>query len=87
LPIIHLLNRADERADTLVRGAVSRRDVSKDEWRELKNLLASYGSIEYAHRIAVDFVERAKSALYAFPASPEREALMALPDYVLSRDR
>ena len=43
--------------------------------------------VEYAYRTAVDFVERAKQALYAFPAGSERAALMALPDYVLSRDR
>jgi octaprenyl-diphosphate synthase len=87
LPIIHLLHRDDQRADALVRGAVSERQVSEDDWRDLKSLLAKYGSIEYAYRTAVDFVERAKTVLYAFPASPEREALMALPDYVLSRDR
>jgi hypothetical protein len=32
-------------------------------------------------------VERAKKALYAFPASDARDALMFLPDYVISRDR
>ena len=37
--------------------------------------------------IASDFVERAKRALRAFPTGPERDALMFLPDYVLSRDR
>ena len=87
LPVIHLLHRDDERADALVRSVVNERHVTTDDWRDLKGLLATYGSIEYAYRTAVDFVERAKKALYAFPASPEREALMALPDYVLSRDR
>jgi geranylgeranyl pyrophosphate synthase len=37
--------------------------------------------------VATDFVERAKEALQIFPASAERDALMYLPDYVLSRDR
>ena len=36
---------------------------------------------------AVEFAERAKKPLYAFPPSSERDALLALPDYVLSRDR
>ena len=36
---------------------------------------------------AYEFAERAKAPLYAFPASAERDALLALPDYVLSRDR
>ena len=36
---------------------------------------------------AVEYAERAKKPLYAFPPSAERDALLALPDYVLSRDR
>jgi octaprenyl-diphosphate synthase len=87
LPIIHLLRRDDPRAESLVRGVVDTRDVGKEDWRDLRTLLSKYGSIEYAQHTAVEFVERAKAALYAFAAGPEREALMALPDYVLSRDR
>ena len=44
-------------------------------------------SIDYAQRAAADYVTRAKKALYAFPASDARDALMYLPDYVISRDR
>ncbi len=87
LPVIHLLSRDDEQADALVRAVVDTHNITSDEWRELRALLARYDSIEYAYRTAVGFVERAKKALYAFPVGPEREALMALPDYVLSRDR
>ena len=46
-----------------------------------------HASIDYAYRRAVEFAERAKKPLYAFPPSAERDALLALPDYVLSRDR
>ena len=87
LPVIHLLHRADGHADALIRQVVRERAVSQDAWRELRRLLAQYGCVEYAYRAAVDFVERAKQALYTFPAGNERAALMALPDYVLSRDR
>ena len=87
LPVIHLLSRQDARADRLIRGVVHDRAVSHDDWRELKSLLVKYDSIEYAYRMAVDFVDRAKKALYSFPPGPERDALMMLPDYVLSRDR
>ena len=44
-------------------------------------------SIDYAQRVAAEYVERAKKALYVFPASDARDALMYLPDYVISRDR
>ena len=87
LPVIHLLARGDGRAQTLIRRIMHDRNVTLDEWSELRTHLAQSRSIDYAHGMAVEFVERAKKALYAFPPGPEREALMFLPDYVLSRDR
>jgi octaprenyl-diphosphate synthase len=87
LPVIHLLSHGDHHADALIRQIVRERASTFDEWRELRALLAQTRSIDYANRVAVQFVERAKHALYAFPAGPERDALMFLPDYVLLRDR
>ena len=87
LPVIHLLATGDTRADAIIRGIVERKAASLDEWRELKALLASHGSLDYARRAAEEFVATAKQALSVFPASAEREALLYLPDYVVSRDR
>ena len=87
LPVIHLLASGDARAEVLIRKIVEERTPSIDAWRELRALLAQHRSIDYARRAAADFVERAKKALQIFPASAERDALMFLPDYVLSRDR
>jgi octaprenyl-diphosphate synthase len=87
LPVIHLLASGDARAEILIRKIVKERGASIDEWRELRNLLAQHRSLEYARRVATDFVEKAKAALDTFPASAERDALLYLPDYVLSRDR
>jgi len=50
-------------------------------------MLNEHASIDYAYRRAVEYAERAKKPLYAFPPSSERDALLALPDFVLSRDR
>ena len=87
LPVIHMLGRGDARAEDLVRKVVRDRDVTLDDWREIRALLTQSRSIDYAQRVASDFVERAKKALYAFPPSEARDALMFLPDYVISRDR
>ena len=86
LAVIHLRER-DAAAALLIRKIVDQREATLDEWRELRALLVQHRSIDYAQRAARDFVDRAKQALYVFPASVEREALMFLPDYVLSRDR
>jgi octaprenyl-diphosphate synthase len=87
LPVIHLLTRGDGRAGALVRQALASRAVTPDAWRELKALLVQSRSLEYARRTAAEFVDRAKRALDLFPASEARDALMYLPDYVVSRDR
>ena len=87
LPVIHLLSRGDGRGDALVRQIVREQDATRDDWRELRALLAQTRSIDYAQSTAFEFVEGAKRALRAFPPGPARDALTFLPDYVLSRDR
>lgn len=87
LPVIHLLSHGDSRAETLLRKVVADRNVTLEEWRELRAMLAQSRSIDYAQGVAAEYVERAKTALYVFPPSEARDALMYLPDYVISRDR
>jgi octaprenyl-diphosphate synthase len=87
LPIIHLLEHGGPEAGDLIRSAVRDRDVTAEDWARLKVLLAEYRSIEYAYGRAVEFGESAKRRLRLFAPSREREALMALADYVLLRDR
>ncbi len=87
LPVIHLLARGDARADDLIRKIVTAEEATLEEWRELRAMLVQARSLDYAYRMASTFVETAKNALCVFPASAERDALLYLPDYVLSRDR
>lgn len=87
LPIIHLLEHGGPDADALIRRVVRERHVTADEWAQLTAWLAEHRSIEYAYGRAVEFGEAAKGHLRAFAPSPERDALMGLADYVLSRDR
>jgi octaprenyl-diphosphate synthase len=87
LPIILLLGRDPERADALVRGIVGERDVSREAWTELIGLLREHRVIDEAYDRAIEHATAAKGYLDAFPPSAERDALLALPDYVLARDR
>ena len=88
LPLIHLQRQSkDGAASRIIRETIASRTVSEDQWAELLHSLKQHASIDYAYRRAVEYAERAKKPLYAFPPSSEREALLALPDYVLARDR
>jgi octaprenyl-diphosphate synthase len=87
LPIILLLQRGGAEADALIRSVVQERAVSKEQWREIVRLLREHRGPQLAYSRATEYAARAKAALDAFPPSREREALVALTDYVLSRDR
>ena len=87
LPLIHLLQQDEEVGARIIRDIIGSRSVAPDQWEQLLRILSEHRSIDYAYRRAVDFAECAKKPLYAFPPSSERDALLALPDYVLSRDR
>jgi octaprenyl-diphosphate synthase len=88
LPLIHLQrHETDGAASRIIRDIISSRSVTTEQWQALLHALKEHASIDFAYRRAVEFAERAKKPLYAFPPSSEREALLALPDYVLSRDR
>jgi octaprenyl-diphosphate synthase len=87
LPVILLLQRGGEAADRLIRTVVNERAVSKDQWREIVRMLRESRAPELAYARALEYANRAKAALDVFPASRERDALVALTDYVVSRDR
>jgi octaprenyl-diphosphate synthase len=87
LPVILLLQRGGDAADRLIRAVVQDRAVSPDQWREILALLREHRATDLAYERAVEYASRAKGCLSAFSPGRERDALMALPDYVLARDR
>jgi octaprenyl-diphosphate synthase len=87
LPLIHLLSQGHTHGEAIIRGIIASHDASEAQWNELLGILREHRSIDYAERRALEYAERAKKSLYQFPPSAERDALLALPDYVLHRDR
>jgi octaprenyl-diphosphate synthase len=87
LPLIHLLAQGNEVGERIVRDIIASRTTTDEQWSELLRELKEHRSIDYAYRRASEFAERAKKPMYVFPPSAERDALLALPDYVVSRDR
>lgn len=86
LPIIHVLREGGPRLRESVATVVREHQLTPERWREISGALAERRSIDYAYARATEFGERAKQSLHAFPVCAERDALMALPDYLLSRD-
>jgi octaprenyl-diphosphate synthase len=88
LPIILLLQQAGPEATELVQRVIADRTVSPEDWRTIKDMLTRHKAVDTAFDRAVTYAHRAKQQLAAaFPASVERDGLLALTDYVLNRDR
>jgi octaprenyl-diphosphate synthase len=88
LPVIHLMRQGDAGVRDAVAEVVRERHLTPERWQTIADGLARYGSLDYAYAKATEFGERAKASLGSLPAGgPERDGMMALSDYVLSRDR
>jgi octaprenyl-diphosphate synthase len=87
LPFIHLLRHGNAEVRSLIADVVRDRDLTPERWPCIAGYLAEYGSLDYAHRKATEYGERAKASLCTLPANPARDGLTALADYILSRDR
>ena len=87
LPLIHLRDHGGPDAVALIRRIVRERHATADDWARVRQLMTEHRSLEYARTRAIAFGEAAKRQLAVFPDRPERDALMALADYVVTRDR
>jgi len=87
LPVILLLQKRPDVAP-IIQSVIAEGEVQPETWRMIQDLLQREGAVDAAFERAVVFATRAKQhMLGAFPPSVEREGLIALADYVVSRDR
>ncbi len=92
LPIIHALAHAPEEdrrrlVDIMTRANGARPPGGGDEMREIREILARTGAIEYALGAARVRARRALAALEALEESAALESLRALVDFVTVRSR
>ena len=87
LPLIHLLRHGEDGAADLVSRVFAAHQLTAPDWERLSDMLRRHRSIEAAFERASAFAEAAKVQLAGFPPSSARDALAALPEYVLLRDR
>ena len=61
------------------------RDFRTVQRQEIISLVRNARTLERTRELAVTYARRAQTALLPFACSPVRDALMALPDFVLFR--
>jgi octaprenyl-diphosphate synthase len=68
-------------------GIVKNHNRTDEDLKQVMRLVQDLAGIEYTVKRAAGYVDQAQAALSAFPASPEKEALLAVSDYTLKRKK
>ena len=86
LPVLHLRHAGPEHARRRLDDLLA--DPSADGFREgLAALLTESGAFDYCERAARSIVEQGAEQLDFLEERPERDALLALADFAVTRDR
>jgi octaprenyl-diphosphate synthase len=86
LPLIYLLERGDPTQRALVQAVLDDHDFKTVTRDEIVVMLREGRTLEKTRAVALSYARRAREALRFFDPCPAREALTALPDFVISRE-
>jgi octaprenyl-diphosphate synthase len=86
LPMIFLLRRAGAAGAGKVRAVLEDRGFGRVSRDEIARLAREHGALDEARALAERYAAAARRDLLAFEPSPYRDALEALPGFILARD-
>jgi octaprenyl-diphosphate synthase len=86
LPMIFLLRRAGAAGAGKVRAVLEDRGFGRVSRDEIVRLAREHGALDEARALAERYAAAARRDLLAFEPSPYRDALEALPGFILARD-
>ena len=86
LPAIFLLRKAGRPGRDMIAAVLADRGFSRVSCEEIVRLAREHGVLEEARAKAEEYADLARRDLLVFERSPYREALGALPDFILARD-
>jgi octaprenyl-diphosphate synthase len=87
LPLLHALRRCTPGERERIAAILEADEVSDAEVREVIGLVIRHGGPAYTRQRAEAIAAEAKRLVEEVPASPARQALLAVADYVIARDR
>jgi octaprenyl-diphosphate synthase len=85
LPLIYLLRVAEPAEREMVRTVLEEGEFLTIKPEEIVDLLRRRKTLDRTRDLALAYARRAREALAVFDPCPEREALSALPEFVVSR--
>jgi octaprenyl-diphosphate synthase len=87
LPLIYLLGVASAEEAAEIKKLIKNGISGDNDLKKVLSLFETYSVIEKSQRIARELVREAKRELSIFPPSNGKDALVAIADYALERDR
>lgn len=87
LPLIYVLNTCSKKDKRWLINSVKNHNKDKTRVREVIAFVKQQGGLTYAEKKMSDFREEALLLLSDFPASPYREALTLMVNYVIERKK
>ncbi len=86
LPLIFTLSKSNEEEKSIIREIIKRKKGSQKAAREITTLIKKYNAIDSSFQIATGYINEAKAQLNVFDNSHEKKQLMAVAEYILSRN-
>ncbi len=87
MAVIHALARCTSREREMIRAVVRDRAFNGVTHTDVLEILHKYGSIDAAHARATQYATLARNAIYGFPDSASKRALMWAPEFVVDREK
>ncbi len=85
LPVIRILQTADEADRSVMKEMIRKKDFKTDEFRRLVKRMEHCGALEYSRRQAAAHVRQAREAILTFASSETRDTLLDVAQYALVR--
>jgi len=87
LPLIAALRNAPAKEASSMRSLVCGDEFTESGWNDIVDFVKARGGVDYSRELCGRFVESAKSGISDLDDSPARASLLALADYVISRQK
>lgn len=87
LPIIYLMQRAEKRERKFIGDIIRQQDFSTENKREIIRLVQTYETLTETQNLANHYAAQARDCLLDFPDSIFRDALLKVPELVVSREK
>ena len=87
LPLLYVLNNSEKSERKRILRLIKRKNKNSEVVKELVQLVAERGGLEYAETKMNEFKDKAISALYEFPDSEARQSLIELMNYISTRKK